>query len=163
MLTQELVKELFDYKDGILINKINRSNNALSKSKAGSIDIQRGYVKIGINNKNYYLHRVIWLWHFGYIPKVIDHINGNRSDNRIENLRDVNTQENTKNSSLRKDNKSGYVGVQWYPSRNKWVAYININKKRKTIGYFVNKKDAIKTRLNYAKNNNYHPNHGKIK
>jgi hypothetical protein len=64
---------------------------------------------------------------------------------------------------LRSDNKSGITGVHWYPSRNKWVAYANVNKKRKTIGYFKSIKKAISARKKVLELNDYHNNHGKIK
>jgi hypothetical protein len=94
---------------------------------------------------------------------IIDHKNHNREDNRFKNLRDTTQQSNNKNASKRKDNTSGVVGVSWNKRNEKFVANININGLQKHLGYFKNKKDAIKTRKNAEEQHGYHENHGKIK
>jgi hypothetical protein len=70
-ITQNLLKELFDYCDGVLINKTKRSKNTILNSSAGSLDKQTGYLKVSINYKSYYVHRLIWLYHHGYMPKLL--------------------------------------------------------------------------------------------
>lgn len=96
-----------------------------------------------INNQVGFLHRFIM-----NCPDdmVIDHINRNPLDNRRENLRICTQQQNTMNSSTRCDNTSGIPGVFWYKSRNKWMAYITINGKRKHLGYFKTKEGAVEAR-----------------
>ena len=79
--------------------------------------------------------------------KYHDHKNRNPLDNRIENLRPATFQENSRNSSLRKNNSSGIVGVTWDKSRSKWRAYISVNNQQTCLGYFSNKEDAIRVRL----------------
>lgn len=76
---------------------------------------------------------------------VVDHINRDRLDNRKENLRIVTQHENSFNASIGKNNKSGFIGV--YRSRNKWVADIMYNNEKQVLGYFNDKRDAIKARL----------------
>ena len=128
-LTQEYVKTLFDYKDGKLIRKI-RVANAMQGQEVGSID-NRGYSKVCINYKDYLTHRIIFLWNHGYLPKMIDHIDGNTSNNQIENLREASPTTNNYNQKISVKNKSGVKGVSWNKQRNKWVVRINANKKLK--------------------------------
>jgi len=88
------------------------------------------------------VHRLIWFIHYGELPNfTIDHINGNRSDNRIVNLRDVTVQENNKNR------KKKSTGVFFNKNRSKWQSYICSNNKTTYLGIFDKKEDAIKARL----------------
>ena len=73
----------------------------------------------------------------------VDHIDNDKSNNHIDNLQILTQRENTSKSVLLNDKKSSkYVGVSWYKSRNKWESYIDINGKRKKLGYFTNEYDA---------------------
>jgi len=128
-LTQEYVKTLFDYKDGMLVRKI-RVSNAMEGQEIKCVT-KDGYSKVSINHKDYLTHRIIFLWNHGYLPKIVDHIDGNPSNNKIENLREANDQNNCYNSKLRSDNISGFKGVSWNKDRNKWVVRINTKKKLK--------------------------------
>ena len=76
-----------------------------------------------------------------------DHINRNEFDNRKSNLRHCTQQENSYNKSKRTDNTSGIIGVSWNKNRQKWVSYINAGGKRIPLGYFIDKEEAIKSRL----------------
>ena len=91
-------------------------------------------------------HRVIWKMFYGADPEFIDHINGDRADNRIVNLRSVSSAENARNLGLSTNNTSGANGVYWYPRYSKWMASIRINGRRKNLGYFQEKADAIAAR-----------------
>jgi len=108
-------------------------------------------------------HRLAWLLHYGSWPKgTIDHVNHNGLDNRVENLRDVDTIVNNKNASLRKNNTSGHVGISWDASDRKWTAQININKKRVYIGNFTTIEEAVQARRKASEENGYHKNHGML-
>ena len=87
------------------------------------------------------------LMHHIIADKYCDHADRNALNNRKYNLRKATTSENSRNCSLRINNKYGIIGVNWYKSRLKWVAYINANGKRKNLGYFTEKEDAVKARL----------------
>ena len=89
-------------------------------------------------------HRLAWLFHYGEWPENhIDHINGDRSDNRICNLREATVKQNGENRKLHKNNTSGYRNVRWKKERNKWEVSIRHNRKLHSIGLFSNLDDAI--------------------
>ena len=105
---------------------------------AGSLK-STGYTAIKFKGKMYQAHRLAWLYVHGYMPKnIIDHINGNKSDNRICNLREATRSENNHNAILRKDSKSGVKGVHWCNRNKRWIASIRINKKSIYVGSFIN-------------------------
>lgn len=103
-----------------------------------------GYVRgNNKNGKDFLLHRYICNANEN---ELIDHINGNKLDNRKINLRPVNKSQNAMNSKVPKNNTSGVKGVYWDKRSKKWEASIQINMKKKILGYFENKEDAIKSR-----------------
>ena len=136
MITYAKVLELFEYKDGELYWKISTGRSKVGK-KAGCLDGD-GYITIGFNNRDYKAHQLIFLIEKGYIPKEIDHINGIKNDNCIENLRDVSTSQNQQNSKISKNNTSGYKNVTWDSWAKKWRVQINTCGKNKYIGIFEN-------------------------
>ena len=82
-----------------------------------------GYRQGSLKGKRYKEHRLIWLYHYGEWPKeCIDHINGIRDDNRIENLREATNQQNQFNRKSEKDSSSQYKGVSWCKLSKKWRA-----------------------------------------
>jgi hypothetical protein len=94
-------------------------------------------------------HRVSWALYYGEWPSnQIDHINGIRDDNRIENLRDVSHQQNGRNQKRHSTNTSGVCGVRWDSCRSKWRARIRIGSYHKHLGYYDTIEDAEKARKN---------------
>jgi len=161
-LTQERLKELFDYNQetGELVRKVSVANH-LSGEVAGGL-MPRGYISVSVDGGRYYAHRIIFVWMMGRDPKdEIDHIDQNRTNNCWENLREVTRTENCKNSRLREDNTSGRVGVCWAKSCQKWVARIYVNKKQVSLGYFESFQDACDARTKAERKYGYHPNHGR--
>ena len=160
---QEEIKDFINYcpDNGVFTRKKTTSNRA----KQGQICKRRdanGYIVFNINKKTYLGHRVAWFLINGIIPNKmeIDHINRNKSDNRICNLRIVSSSENSRNSPITKRNKSGIVGVSWYQNREKWRATIMDENKQIHLGYFKEKNDAIKARKKAEAKYGYHKNHG---
>jgi hypothetical protein len=121
-----------------------------------------GYLRGTIFNQHLRAHRVIWAMYHGAWPRgEIDHINGIRDDNRVNNLRDVTSSENGKNSALRSDNYSGAIGVSWNSTTKKWEPTIGVNGRSKYLGRFKCKSDAIAARKKAEIKYGYHPNHGR--
>lgn len=118
-LTQEYVKSLFDYADGKLYWKVSPNSRVAIGDVAGTT--RSGYLCTKINRKNWQLHRLIFLWHHGHIPQCIDHIDCDKFNNRIENLRMCSREANAWNTKLRKDNTSGVKGLRYIKIRNGWV------------------------------------------
>lgn len=121
MITQQELKELFDYRDGCLYWRVTRIWHRPAGSKAGTKN-SNGYMDVGLNGKLYKLHRLVFLWHHGWLPKYLDHINGDKLDNRIENLRPVNGRQNNANRGVHGNNKTGYRGVCFHKLTGKWQA-----------------------------------------
>lgn len=121
-----------------------------------------GYRIISIKGRKYLSHRLAWLWMHGSWPEgQIDHINHDRLDNRIENLRVVTLQENRKNQRLSKANKSGFIGVSWATRDRRWRAAIQVKGKMMGLGDYKTFKEAVAARKAAEVKYNFHPNHGK--
>jgi hypothetical protein len=164
MITQDELKEIlmYDKKSGIFVwVKVSKSKNYLLGKEAGIVE-KDGYVRISINKKRYPAHRLAWLYENGKMPrKDIDHINHNRADNRIKNLRLVTKRENAQNASKGTRNKSGVTGVSWSKDSNRWKAQISIDGKSIMLGRYSNFSDAVNARKNAEILYGYHANHGK--
>ena len=139
-ITQEYIRELFEYKDGNLYWKIRRQGIRKDK-KAGHLR-KDGYSQIKINNKPYKTHWLIFLYHYGYLPKIVDHVDRNPSNNKIENLREATKSQNCMNRKPYKNFSSKYKGVSWHELSNKWMSNITINYKHIHLGSFTNEIDA---------------------
>lgn len=118
-----------------------------------------GYFQGHLLGQKVLAHRVAWAASFGEWPDVIDHINGVRSDNRLENLRNVSWAENNLNLGLRRKNQSGANGVRW--SKGAWQAEIRAGGKSEYLGRFVSLDDAIAARKAAEPAFGFHPNHGR--
>mgnify|MGYP003352976334 CR=1 FL=1 len=121
-------RNIFEYKDGELYRK-----HGQFAGKAGTLH-HSGYIQVKVGKKNYRAHRVIFAMHHGYMPEYIDHIDGNKLNNRIENLRPATNQQNQFNVGLVKRNKSGVKNV--FFANNKWKVYMRVNKKMRSLGSF---------------------------
>lgn len=119
------------------------------------------YVRVNIMGKRYFAHRLIWMMVNGEWPQEIDHINGNRNDNRLCNLRAVDRQENLRNLARRSDNSSGVTGVSYAKRENRYVAYITVDSHTKVIGRFDTLEAATMARKQAEQDNGYHANHGR--
>lgn len=121
-----------------------------------------GYRRGYINRRRYYAHRVAWAIHFGAWPqKSIDHINHDRQDNRLSNLREADHKTNGRNRKLSSNNKSGFNGVGWVKRVSMWQARIKINGKLKHIGFYSDITDAVTARRRAEREHGFHENHGR--
>lgn len=124
-----------------------RWNKVYAGKEAFTALTTQGYKHGGIFWKLYRAHRIAWLLHYGEWPSGdIDHLNGDPADNRITNLNDGSTTDNMLNQRRYKNNKSGMGGVAWHSRDKKWAVYANIGGKRRSLGYFLHKDDAIAAR-----------------
>jgi hypothetical protein len=134
MITQQELLERFEYRDGELYRKTSRGNRTAG-TKVGCID-DKGYIKTEIDNTHQVVHRLIFMMHHGYMPEMVDHVNGVRTDNRIENLRAANPYENSRNSRIAKTNKCGVKNVYWHPHSKCWLVRVMAKGKNHCVGYF---------------------------
>lgn len=121
MLTQDKLRELLEYcpYTGVFTWKVDSKSAAGLKPVAGYPS--QGYIRIHTYGGNYWAHRLVWLYVFGYFPDSdIEHINGVRDDNRLKNLRLATRSRNMQNTSKHRDNSSGYKGVDWNKKKGKW-------------------------------------------
>lgn len=147
-MTQKYLKTQFYYREGFLYRfKYGRQNKP-----AGSICKKKGYRHIFCKGKRYKAARLIFLYHHGYLPVTVDHIDRNRQNDKIENLRAASFHENqwNKGKTPRKTT-SRYKGVHWVENRNKWKAVISVNNYPKYLGYFEKEDDAGKAYNKAAK------------
>lgn len=160
MITQSRIKELFDYREGKLYWKIQKGPRAKIGVEAGRVRTD-GYRQVNIDNKRYSIHRLVFLLHHGYLPAYIDHIDTDKLNNHIENLRAATSSQNNLNCARRKDNASGVKNVSWHKSTGKWQAQVAVNGMRKYLGLYDDLASA--ERVVVEARNKYHKefaNHG---
>jgi hypothetical protein len=133
-LSKEKLHALFEYRDGKLYWRELAPGRRRSLL-AGSVGTNR-YVNVFVERKQIYAHRIIYMMFTGDSPETIDHINGDRSDNRIENLRACSQSDNNKNMSKSSRNKSGVKNVSWYMPYKKWRVALRVDGKQRCIGYY---------------------------
>ena len=136
-------------------------NRVYEGQVAGGID-QQGYRKVNIEGKYVALHRLAWAFAHGSWPVgEIDHINGDKSDNRIANLRDVTRHQNSRNMPMQSNNTSGVTGVSMVRKSKKWRADIYDRGKQLHLGVFHTKAEAIAARKSAERKLGYSPSHGR--
>ena len=162
ILAQKELKELLHYnpETGLFTRKVSLSNRVKIGDIAGSIN-SSGYIAIRVRGNPLSAHRLAWLYVHGVWPEnEIDHINQNRADNRLINLREVTGKENHKNMSLYKANTSGVCGVNWNRKYSKWHSRINVDGKSVWLGQYDDKFEAICSRMSAKNKYGFHENHG---
>lgn len=139
----EWLHDNFKYCDsGRLIRKTSRGKHKAGSVVTGKLEAH-GYVRVGINCSMFLMHRIIWKMHHGNEPKYLDHIDHNRSNNKIENLREISKLSNSRNQKVPANNTSGFIGVSKIKASGKWKAMIGFNYKDVVIGTYENIVDAV--------------------
>jgi len=139
-VTQERLRELFTLTNKGLTTKIVRCNAPVGSNSY--LHKSTGYKIFKVDSRQYREHRLVWLFVHGTLPKIIDHIDGNKENNNINNLRKSTPSQNSHNMKLNNNNTSGVKGVSWYKEQQQWRGQIRNNNKQIHIGYFKNIEDA---------------------
>jgi len=165
MITQARLKELLHYDPdtGVLTWLVNRGRIPAGAQCGSESEHREGqsYRKVTIDGKNYLSHRLAWLYIHGDFPDCqIDHKNGDGTDNRLANLRDVTNTINQQNRTIHRNNKSGFTGVRWHKHWSRWTAIITVDSNKIYLGSFDNKIDAVAARMRANKKYGFHENHG---
>ena len=132
--SQEALRGLFDYRDGLLIRKTVSSNGKHKIGDVAGSANQNGYRYVKIGSTEYAQHRVVWKWHHGTEPEAIDHANDDKSDNRIENLRAVSSRQNSAKEAQKRRKNDLPTGV--WPKRGRFIAMAKIDGKRRSCGTY---------------------------
>ncbi|MEG1532153.1 MAG: HNH endonuclease [Citrobacter sp.] len=136
----------------------NRDN---AGNTVGSIN-NRNYLTTRLKGSVQIVHRLVWAIHYGNYPEgYVDHINGNRSDNRISNLRVVDNEQNTRNAKKYANNSSGQTGVHRRKDNGKYFAFISDGKKKVNLGQYHTYDEAVAARKLAEIKYGYHENHGR--
>lgn len=140
-----------------------RWNGANAGKRCGAVGLN-GYRVINHYGDFVYEHRAIWFLETGSWPEQVDHISGNREDNRFENLREVDPTDNNRNMAMQRRNTSGCTGVRWHqesPTYGRWKAIIVVNYKPILLYSGQDKQAAIAARLAGEEKYGFHRNHGR--
>jgi hypothetical protein len=143
-ITQTYVRKILDYDPlmGTFFWRVNRSSNALSGALAGCRD-SRGYIHVRIDGSRYLAHRLAFLIITGKWPNfIVDHIDGDPSNNCWKNLREATKSQNGANSRTRIKSTSGFKGVYWDAQGKKWRARIRVQGRSVSLGFFYTKEEA---------------------
>jgi len=144
ILTAERLREAlsYDQETGIFTWLVS-PNFRVKVGDAAGCGHHTGYRRIVIDGVSHQAHRLAWLYVQGYFPtNIMDHINGDRADNRIFNLREATDAENNQNKISSRNSTSKYLGVSWSKQRNKWLATIHVNRKQRYLGQFATEEEA---------------------
>ncbi len=131
----------YDEMTGIFTWLVDRKGT--KAGRAAGHKTKRGYITIRIDGAAFYAHRLAWFFVYGEWPtNEVDHIDLDKSNNAIENLRQATPSQNRANTSIRKNNTSGFKGVSWKNDKSKWQAHIRVCGKTEFIGYFGSREEA---------------------
>jgi hypothetical protein len=159
-LTHKRLLELLSYDHDTGEFRWNVTKGSAHKGSVCNAIRGNGYLTVTLDKESIYLHRLAWFYIHKEWPHEIDHINHNKKDNRISNLRNVTSRGNKRNLRLRPDNTSGCTGVSLDKRSNKWAACIVIDGKKCGLGYFATIDEAVAARKSAERVHNFHPNHG---
>ena len=140
MITQERLRELFYYEDGNLYWK--EVTGRRKPGPIGCLNKSTGYICHSVDGKYCMLHRLIFMHQYGVLPEFVDHIDGDRTNNRVENLRSATRTQNAFNRKRPAHNKSGVKGVHWCKIAKRWIVQIKIDYENIRVGAFTSLEEA---------------------
>lgn len=161
MINQTRLKELLTYTPEAGVFTWNITRGKAKKGNVAGHKNKAGYIEIGLDNKLYLAHRLAFIYLLGDCEMNVDHIDGNPSNNKADNLRFADPQTNSRNASRPKSNKSGNIGVSFDDVNNKWRATIKVNRKQIHLGRFSCINEAISARKQAEAHYGFHENHGR--
>lgn len=140
-MTQDDVRKLFCYEPTTGMLRRIGGRKPYPWRAAGK---NRRYLRTTVSGRSYYLHRLVWIYHYGEAPEMIDHIDGNPGNNRIENLRECTNASNQYNTPARSHNTSGAKGVLYHSAcrSRPWQARITVAGRKVSLGYYETKELA---------------------
>lgn len=144
-ITQQIAANLFDFIDGNLVwkqRKLSDGRKSKTSGKIAGYKSHDGYMKVTLDGRAYYHHQIIFLIYNGYIPEIIDHIDGNTRNNNPENLRAATKSNNACNCKIHSNNTSGIKGLTWSKAAKKWQARVVNNGSVIYLGLFTTKEAA---------------------
>lgn len=147
---KENVNDAFEYnpETGTLTRVFKGGHRRVAGSRKQAAD----YIRVGFNGREYPAHRLIWWLVYGSLPSAfIDHINGDRTDNRLCNLRLATDAQNKRNVGMRSHNTSGFKGVTWDKANNRWLAHATHNGRGVHLGRYDKKEDAAEAYRQFAR------------
>ena len=139
--TKDELHLMLAYADGHIYRRL--IDGSIDFSKPAGAKALSGYIVVSIKNKRYLAHRVIWRMHGKQMPETIDHINLDKTDNRIKNLRAATKAENLRNVGVKSLNKSGVKGVSWHKYARKWRGTVSVDGRQHHAGLFESKAECI--------------------
>lgn len=160
-LSQDLLRKFYRYNPdtGEFLHRLD-THQSYAGDTPGYIG-NHGYLVCSVGNKEYLIHRLIWLYMTGDMPEMVDHIDHNKLNNIWNNLREVCNTTNAMNCSVSKNSVTRANGVSFMKSRSKYRAYITVDRKQISLGLFKTLEEAIEARAKANTEYGFHANHGK--
>jgi hypothetical protein len=128
------LNQRFELKNGSLHWKTNRQSSLIG-TRAGADHI-KGYRQVNYGGKLYLEHQLVWAMYYGYFPQQLDHLDGNKQNNDIKNLRECTNSENQKNTKTRTTSKSGVKNVHWVSRDKKWTVQMYVDGVKRSFGNY---------------------------
>tara|TARA_R110000851_G_scaffold315349_1_gene477794 strand:- start:522 stop:1028 length:507 start_codon:yes stop_codon:yes gene_type:complete len=166
-MTEELLKQMLKYEpDTGLFTWLIKRPGVLINDVAGTERKHDGktYIIISLNGKKHRAHRLAFLYMTGKFPLLLcDHEDGDGTNNRWNNLREVDYINNNRNMRLRADNSSGVAGVYWNKKDKRWQVSLKVGSDRGYIGQYKTLEEAVRIRLDAERKHGFHKNHGQVR